>query len=330
MYQDHIDDNVVQKAILHHRPPTSLQPDSGDFWAYLKQGQRMTHKALSREGSGELMPTELVRRIETHIQNLSPMRQVCRAHNVHTDHLDLLTDQERAEVGWMQGEKSVDETKLPEWKSQVISLHTLYAKPCISQQLLDDAAFDLEQWLSQRIAEQMARLENKAFTLGNGTHQPSGFLAAPIVEPGNASQEAIEQWTTSPDDIPDNLLDVMHALPSEYAHGALWMMSRPTLARIKRLKNTSTGHYIWQPSLSQGTPETLFGHNIIVNDDMDDRLAFGNFEHAYQIVDRSDVHILRDPYSAKPFVEFFATKRVGGGLIKAQALKLLKIKGDNE
>lgn len=311
----------VQKAILPKRPLMSMADESSDFWGYLKHGNRLTQKGLGREGSGELMPHEFIRRIETHLQHLSPMRQVCRTHNVHADHLELIVDHDRAEVGWMQGEKSVDETALPEWKQQSISLHTLFAKPCISQQLLDDAAFDLEDWLSQRIAEQMARLENKAFTVGDGQHQPAGFLKAPIAEPGKPLCDAIEQWTTDIADLPDSLLDVMHALPSEYVNGALWMMSRATLARIKRLKNASTGHYVWQPSLAQGTP-------VVLNDDMDGRLAFGNFAHAYQIVDRSDVHVLRDPYSSKPFVEFFATKRVGGALIQGNAMKLLNIAGE--
>lgn len=321
---------LVQKAIMPARPATSLHDDSGDFLSYLKKGCFMTHKSLSREGSGELMPHDFVRRIEAHMQHLSPMRQVCRTHTVQTDHLDIISDQGRAEVGWMQGEKEIDETQLPEWKNQTIALHTLYAKPCISQQLLDDAAFDLEQWLGQRIAEQMARLENKSFTLGKGGHQPDGFLTAPICEVGKNTPGSVEQWESSFDDLTDNLLDMMHALPSEYAHGALWMVSHSTLARIKRLKNASTGHYIWQPSLAQGTPDTLFGYNIVINDDMDNRVAFGNFAHAYQIVDRADVHVLRDPYSSKPFVEFFATKRVGGGLIKPSALKFLKVIGGAE
>lgn len=156
-------DSFVQKALLPRRPLMSTSEESTDFWGYLKHGNRLTQKGLSREGSGELMPNELIRRIETHLQHLSPMRQVCRTHHVHADNLELVVDHGRAEVGWMQGEKNVDETQLPDWKKQSIPLHTLYAKPCISQQLLDDAAFDLEDWLSQRIAEQMARLENKAF-----------------------------------------------------------------------------------------------------------------------------------------------------------------------
>lgn len=318
---------MVKKAVLNNRPATSVN-EHGQFMDYLRKGAGMIQKGLTKEEGEILIPQTLIENIEERLQQLSPMRRVSKVHTIHTDRLDLVSDQDRPEVGWMESESALDATKLPDWKRQSIHLHTLYAKPCISQQLLDDVFFDLEKWLSHRIAEHMARLENKAFTKGDGQHQPKGFLSLPTSELGHGDASHIEELKTAEVNLCDGLLDIMHALSSDYAHGSVWMMNRLTLARIKKLKNNVTGHFLWQPSLAHETPETLLGQPIVLNDDMDERIAFGNFGYAYQIVDRSNPGILRDPYSAKPFVEFFATKRVGGDVIQPHALKLLKIESE--
>lgn len=106
-------------------------------------------------------------------------------------------------------------------------------------------------------------------------------------------------------------------------------MNAATVARLRKFK-TSDGQFLWQPSLTGGQPATLLGYPVIEAEDMPDiaanslSIAFGNFRAGYLIAERSDTGILRDPYTNKPFVTFYATKRVGGCVVNSEAIKLLK------
>jgi HK97 family phage major capsid protein len=128
----------------------------------------------------------------------------------------------------------------------------------------------------------------------------------------------------------DVLVDAFHALKAQYLNGATWLMARSAMAAIRKLKGENR-QYLWQPSMIEGTPSTLLGCPVVIADDMpvldmkesSTAIAFGNFKAAYQIVDRAGLHVLRDPFSAKPYVEFYATKRVGGDVIDFDALKLI-------
>jgi len=201
---------------------------------------------------------------------------------------------------------------------------------------LDDAAFDVEAWLAGEIAAEFAKAEGAAFVNGNGTNRPRGFLASPTVATGDATRAfgtlqylasgAAGDFAANPQ---DRLIDLVQSLRAPYRQGAVFVMNSATLARIRKFK-TSDGAFIWSPGLAAGQPATLLGYPVVEAEDMPDiaagslSIAFGNFRAGYLIAERSETAILRDPYSNKPFVTFYATKRIGGCVSNSEAIKLMK------
>jgi HK97 family phage major capsid protein len=205
--------------------------------------------------------------------------------------------------------------------------------------MLDDAVFDLETWLASEIAGEFARAEGAAFVSGSGTNQPKGFLA----QPTSAAEDAARpfgtlQYVGTGDaaglgEIADlALIDLVHKLKAGHRQGACWVMNSATLADVRKLR-TSEGAFLWQGSLAEGQPDRLLGYPVIEAEDMPDigagafPIAFGNFRAGYLIAERSATAILRDPFTNKPFVHFYATKRVGGQVLDSAAIKLLKVEG---
>ncbi|MBA4249047.1 MAG: phage major capsid protein [Candidatus Puniceispirillum sp.] len=214
-----------------------------------------------------------------------------------------------------------------------IHAHTLYAKPLISQKLLDDSFMDAEEWLIENIASSMMKAENKSFISGDGMNQPKGFLAHQRIDVGLGEHGFIEEIKTGAmGQLPsiDVFYQAIEAMPTHYLKGAVWYVSRSALTQIRRLKTTD-GIPLWQPSLSEGQPQYLCGYPVILSDEMpplhdgkaSSSIALANFKEGYQIVDRQDLTLLRDPYSSKPFVEFYATKRLGGDVIDFNAFKII-------
>ncbi len=210
-----------------------------------------------------------------------------------------------------------------------IPVHELYAEPRITQRLLDDAQFDVDNWLAQKIADRMARAENDAFINGDGVGKPKGFLSyADGTTFGSLEQietGATGNWDAS--NPADTLIETMLSLPASYADGAVWLMNRNTLADIRQFKGND-GQYLWQPA-GVNTYSSLLGYEVKLSEDMPTKasdslsVAFGNFKAGYTIVERHDVRILRDPFTAKPYVKFYATKRVGGDVVNFEAIKLI-------
>lgn len=203
--------------------------------------------------------------------------------------------------------------------------------------MLDDAAFDVEGWLASEIATEFAKAEGSAFVNGNGVSKPKGFLTFPTLATPDATRAfgtlqhiasgaASDFIATNPQ---DRLVDLVQALRAPYRQGAVWVMNSATLARIRKFK-TSDGAFIWQPSLGAGVGNTLLGYPVIESEDMPDiaanslSIAFGNFTAGYLIAERSETNILRDPYSNKPFVNFYATKRIGGTVSNSEAIKVMR------
>jgi HK97 family phage major capsid protein len=319
--------------------------DTGEkaaFFSYVRKGtEGFEQKALSslnQEGGGYLIPTALLDTIQATMAVTSPMRSVSRVTAISTDALELLQEKGSADVGWVAETAERPETGTPELQKVRIPVHQIYAKPRASQKLLDDASVDIETWLAQKIAEKMTLTENAAFINGDGNGKPKGFLAYDTVEVGKGEWGKFEAVVSKENDAltdGDVLLEAFHALKAPYLRDASWLMARSALAAIRKLKG-GDGHYLWQPRMSEGTPSTLLGYPVVVTDDMPAlqagrpsvAVAFGNFREAYQIVDRAGLHVLRDPISAKPYVEFYATKRVGGDVINFDALKFINFAKD--
>lgn len=323
-----------------------LQTSASDqnFKNYVRKGIEqglMEQKSLSSaqdNSGGFLIPQAVTEMINTKLMDHSMMRRLSRVTSISTDTLELLLEKGDASVGWVAETADRGETDTPELAKVRIPVHQIYAKPRVSQKLLDDSFVDVEGWLSNKISENMAGVENAAFIHGDGQGKPRGILTYETCDFGHAEWGKIEIVKTGEDGKitdPNCLLDAMQALKTKYLKGACWLMSRSAAGAIRKLKD-QTGAYLWQPGLTADAPNTLFGYPVVLSDDMPavevgkqtSSIVFGNFKDAYQIVDRAQLNILRDPFSAKPYVEFYATKRVGGEVINFDALKIVAFAGE--
>ena len=207
--------------------------------------------------------------------------------------------------------------------------------PAATQALLDDGLADVDQWLADEVRDVFAAQETAAFVNGNGINKPRGFLSYAQAENGSQAWGEIGTVSTGVDggfdaDAPvDAILDLIYAPKSRYRAGGSFVMNRRTVNDVRKFKDAD-GNYIWQPSAKAGQPSTLLGYPLVEMEDMPDvgagsaAMAFGDFRRGYLIVDRQGIRVLRDPYSAKPYVLFYTTKRVGGGVQDFDAIKVLK------
>jgi HK97 family phage major capsid protein len=313
------------------------------FRNYLVHGGEPGWEQKSMQGSedsrgGHSVPPSLERHVHTRLEETSFMRKIARVTNISVDVFETLLGMSRMDVGWAQETDGHDETNTPELRKVRIPVHELYARPRATQRILDDASIDLESWLSDQVANQMSLTETQAFVKGDGEGKPRGFLA--FDKTTNPEEHAVEEIKTGtdgsfPQEHGENcLIDLFHKLKPAYLTGAVWVMSRSAQAEVRKLRDPSNMHFLWQPALSKEQLPSLLGHPVYVTDAMpaliqgtaSTSIAFGNFHEGYQIVDRQDIRLLRDPYSAKPYVEFYTTKRVGGDVINPEAIKVLSFK----
>ncbi|MDR0632224.1 MAG: phage major capsid protein [Holosporaceae bacterium] len=320
-----------------------------DFGDYIRKGTNdFLKKTLSDKDDccgAYFIPQEISLQIHDKLKLLSPMRAISRVITISTNSVELLVDSKMPDAGWAaRGEEKRDETDSPEIQKIKIPVHEIYAKPRVSQKLLDDSEINVEEWLTTKIAEKIAALENEAFINGDGSEKPLGFLKVESEDKEKREAGKLQHFYTGAagkfvdkNTAIDLLIDVVCSLKPIYVKNAKWIMSRSTLAEIRKLRNRD-GTCAWQPSLSKATPSTLLGYPVIIDDDMpalsdeagSTSMAFGDFYSGYQIVDRQGLKILRDPYTSKPFVEFYATKRTGGRVVDFDAIKLLKFEEKTE
>lgn len=301
---------------------------------YLRKGIDSAElKAMSvdsDEDGGYLVTPAMSAEVVKKVFESSPMRQLASIQTISTDALEMLEDLDEAASGWVGETASRPETGSPQIKKIVIPVHELYAQPKSTQKLLDDAAFNVEMWLSEKVSEKFARDEATAFMSGNGVGKPKGILAYDA----GTSYGQIEQVQTSTSlaIVADDLIDLQYSLKADYKTNAAWMAQRATIKAFRKFKDTQ-GKYLWEPGLNGSAQSTLLGHNVYEANDMQANavagnlsVAFGNFKAGYQIVDRIGIRVIRDIYTAKPHVLFYTTKRVGGAVKNFEAIKLLKIK----
>jgi HK97 family phage major capsid protein len=309
---------------------------------YLRKGLEagVELKALSGAtdaAGGYAVPEEIDAAIERTLAAISPIRAIANVVKVGSAGYRKLVTTGGTPSGWVAETAGRPETDTPEFAEIAPPFGELYANPAASQAMLDDAAFDVETWLAGEIATEFARAEGAAFVSGNGTSRPKGFLAAPnaATADGVRAFGTLQYLATGvagafPASSPqDKLIDLVQALRSPYRQGAAFVMNSATAARIRKFK-TDDGAFLWQPGLVAGQPDTLLGYPVIEAEDMPDvaanslSIAFGNFRAGYLIAERAETQILRDPFTNKPFVHFYATKRVGGQVMNSEAIKLLK------
>jgi HK97 family phage major capsid protein len=265
------------------------------------------------------------------------MRQIANVVTIGTDRLELPKDlDEGTSGGWVGETESRAATATPEFGLQEIPVHEQYAMPQVTQKLLDDAQFPVETWLANKIADILIRTENGAFVDGNGVMKPRGFTDHTTAATADKSrawgvlEHVLSGSSGAIPDTPDEFIAIEGKLKSAYKQGAVWVMNKTTLASIRKLSGGTNDLYYFIPDMSKGPSSTLLGYPVVLFDDMASAAsgayvaAFGNFNIGYQIVDRVGIRVLRDPYTNKPYIRMYTTKRVGGDVTNFEAIKLLK------
>lgn len=307
------------------------------FRNYLRKGMDAGLEALQSKSlsvgsdpdGGYLVTPTMSSRIVQAVFESSPMRPLSSVETISSDALELIDDHDQAAAGWTSETGAVSETASPTIAKRNIPTHELYAQPKATQKLVDDAAIDVESWLASKIADIFARKESTAFVSGSGVGQPRGILT---YENGT-NWGQIEQVNSgsSGNVTADSLINLYYSLKDAYMKRASFLMHRTVVQAVRLLKEATTDQYLWQPGLAAGAPDTLMGVPVNMASDMPLAgagtlsVAVGDFKAAYQIVDRQGIRILRDPFTEKPFVKFYATARVGGDVVNFDAIKLLKL-----
>ena len=337
------EDACVESAVTRPVLSGAHTPDAGKAAfvnGYLRRGSEVELKSVTGTvpaDGGYAVPQEIDAAIDATLRDISPIRSIANVVRVGSAGYRKLVTQNGVTSGWASETATRPETATPTFNEIVPSFGELYANPAATQAMLDDAAFDVESWLAEEIATEFAKAEGAAFVNGDGVHKPKGFLRSAVASTGDATRPfGTLQYVAAgaaggfaSANPQDRLIELVHALRAPYRQGASWVMNASTLATIRKFK-TSEGAFIWQPGLSSGQPDMLLGYPVVEAEDMPDiaagslSIAFGNFRAGYLIAERTETSILRDPYSNKPYVHFYATKRLGGAVTNSEAIKLMK------
>ncbi|MDC7683680.1 phage major capsid protein [Asticcacaulis sp. BYS171W] len=338
--QARLDRLLSQKA----RPDiAAAQPDlteAKSAWdGYMRSGRvtlELKAGLSTASGSGALAPYETERFVERRLAQVSPMRSLATVRTVGAATFKKPVSTAGVVAGWVAETAARPETDPATLALLEFPAAELYASPAATQALLDDSFINLDEWLASEIEDSFAAQETEAFVNGNGTNKPKGFLnyttaanaSATWGQIGHIVSGAAADFASSGP--VDALIDLTYATEAKYRPNAHFVMNRRTAAKIRKFKG-SDGQYIWQPSTQAGQLPHLLGYPVQEIEAMPDvgagnlPVAFGDFAKGYLIVDRAGLSVLRDPYSAKPYVLFYTTKRVGGGVQNFDAIKVLKI-----
>lgn len=288
---------------------------------------------LSDPDGGFTVPEEVDAAIDRVAGVIQAMRRLATVRAISTDTYKKLVNQGGATSGWVAEKESRAETSTPTLAEIAINTKELYAMPYATQQLLDDSRVDIGAWLADEVAVEFNEEEGAAFISGNGVGEPKGIDSYTKVANASYAWGKIGYIASGHATLlnnADKLIDLQHALKPVYRNGAAWLMADSTMQVIRKFKD-GEGNYLWRPGMLQDAPDTLLGKPVEYDDNVAAIAAnkyvikYGNFKRAYLIVDRIGTRVLRDPYTAKPYVAFYTTKRVGAGIIMYEALKELKI-----
>ena len=313
------------------------------FDAYMRKGDaaaitRFEAKALSANSSpdgGYTVPVEIESSINHALRSISPIRSIAGNRQVSSSIYRKPFATAGFPTGWVGETDARPQTVTPQLAEMAFPTMELYAMPAASSHLLDDSAVNIDQWIADEVRITFAQQEGSAFINGTGVNTPKGFLAYPTVDNASWSFGNIGTIKTGaagafPASNPfDKLIDLVHSVKAGYRANGSFVMNRSTQALVRKMKD-SIGDYLWQPSTTPGVPSTLMGYPVVEAEDMPDvatdstAIAFGDFQRGYLVVDRIGIRVLRDPYTAKPYVLFYTTKRVGGGVQDFEAIKLMK------
>lgn len=331
-----------RRPMLGAEPPAVVAaPEAKAAWdGYMKSGQSygLELKAglsSASNSAGYVVPPETERAIERRLMAGSPMREIATVRTVGSGVFRKPVSTAGVTAGWVAETAARPETDPATLSLLEFSSADLYASPAATQSLLDDALIDLDEWLAAEVEDAFAAQETAAFVSGDGVNKPKGFLAYTTATEGTqtwgqigtvASGAAGAFASSSP---ADKLIDLIYAPKAQYRPNGRFVMNRRTVSAVRKFKDAD-GNYIWSPATRPGETASLLGYPVTEIETMPDvaanslSIAFGDFSRGYLIVDRAGVRVLRDPYSAKPYVLFYTTKRVGGGVQNFDAIKLMK------
>ncbi|MFD1746547.1 phage major capsid protein [Rhizobium helianthi] len=340
-----------QLALKKARPALGRGPETGPeaaehkaaFEAYMRRGdegalRELEAKAMSAGSSsdgGYLVPDPVDSEIGRRLSVVSPMRALSTVRTVSTAVLKKPFALTGPATGWVTETAARPQTASPQLSELTFPTMELYAMPAASQTLLDDAAVDIEAWLASEVDTVFAEQEGDAFIRGDGVNKPKGFLSYDTVADGSWSWGKLGYVATgaagafATSGASDVLVSAIYSLKAGHRQNATFLMNRRTQGEIRKLKDAD-GNYLWRPPATAGQAATLMGFPVAEGEEMPDiganalPIAIGDFRAGYLVVDRTGVRILRDPYSAKPYVLFYTTKRVGGGVQNFEAIKLVK------
>ncbi|RQM48654.1 phage major capsid protein [Paraburkholderia bannensis] len=338
-FQAALDEHSVQMAALQMGGAGGSKLRDAEytdaFKAHVKKGEinAALNKGADDQG-GYLTPIEWDRTITNKLVLISPMRQLCQVQSVSKAGFSKLFNLGGTASGWVGEAAARPQTNTNTFASLAFGSGEIYANPAATQGILDDSEIDLETWLAGEVQTEFAKQEGLAFVSGDGTNKPTGILTY-VTGGANAAVHpfgAIELVNSgaAADITSDGIIDLIYELPSAFTGNARFTMNRNTQRSVRKLKD-GQGNYLWQPSYVAGQPATLAGYPVTEVPDMPDVAAnatpilFGDFQQTYLIIDRIGVRVLRDPYTAKPYVLFYTTKRVGGGLLNPEPMKGMKI-----
>lgn len=303
----------------------------------LSDDERKAMSAGSDPDGGYLLPEATVGRMVARVYERSAMRRLANVQTLSTNDLEGIVDNDEASAGWVAEMDDRTDTNTPQVGKYRIEAHEMYAQPKATQKLIDDSSVDIEAWLAMKVGDKFARVESTAFMTGNGVSKPFGLFAYPTAATGDATRAwgtfehvATGASATFASTKGDVLQDLLGTFKDHYLANASFVMPRSVRTLIRKFKSASTDLYLWEPSLQVGQPDRLLGYPVVIDQYVPTlaasslSLGFGDVREAYTIVDRIGIRTLRDPFTAKPYVRFYSTKRTGGGAVNFEAFKFLK------
>ena len=325
---------VLDTQALQHKAAWNLYARKGDA-SELSSFERKSLSVQSDPDGGYTVPDEIENTIDRVLSQASPIRSIASVKQVSASSFKKPITTTGAISGWVGETGSRAQTAAPSLSSLEFPTMELYAMPAATQSLLDDSHINVEEWLAEEVQTVFAEQEGSAFIVGDGINKPRGFLTYNVVA------DASQQWgdigyiasgasgAFAGANPSDQLIDLVYAPKQGYRANARWVMNRSVEGELRKFKDVD-GNYIWQPGIAADQPATLMGYPVTEAEDMPDiaadslSIAFGDFKRGYLVVDRVGIRVLRDPFTSKPYVLFYTTKRVGGGVQNFEAIKLMK------
>lgn len=309
----------------------------GAKYEHLDPMEQKALQAGSDPDGGYLLPAAMSGRIIGKVYEKSIMRQIADVQTISSNKIEGIYDNDEASAGWVSELGSRSDSSTPTVGKWEVEAFEMYAMPKASQRILDDAAVDVEGWLAMKVADKLARVEGTAFWQGTGVGQPRGLATYTTAATGDDARTwgQLEHIVTGANGAfhtskLDPLHDLIGAFKDEYLTNAQFVMRREVRTAARKLKEATSDRYLWEPSLQAGQPDRLMGYQVRIDQYMPTlasgslSLAFGDFKEAYMIVDRIGIRTLRDPFTAKPYVVFYTTKRTGAGAVNFEAVKFMK------